>query len=224
MRVSSTRYQRGVVLFMSLIMLVAMTLIGIALFRSVDSSTLIANNLGFRQSALVTADLGTELAVAWLNQNKGSLINDAATSGYYSTEQTGTDFTGTLTSAVSTDNVDWTGASGARRACWVKTFNIGTGSVTCGAAATDQYVDGSGNSLSLIIQRMCDTSGSYGASSTIQCATEGAAVAAGGSKGSVGYGSYAISSKAMIYYRVTSRVTGPRSSTSYLQTMVLVEY
>ena len=223
MKVQCTRSQRGVVLFMTLIMLVAMTLIGLALFRNVDSSTLIANNLGFRQSALVTADLGTELAVVWLNKNKASLISDAETSGYYSTEQTGTDFTGMATSA-STDNVDWTGASGFRRACWVKTFNLATGTITCGATAADQYVDGSGNSLSFIVQRMCDATGSYGASSTIQCATEGAAVAAGGSKGAVGYGSYAISSKAMIYYRVTSRVTGPRNSTSYLQTMVLVEY
>lgn len=213
--------QRGVVLFMALIMLVAMTLMGIALLRSVDSSTLVANNLGFRQSSLVAADLGTELAVRWIENNKGSLISNQDTAGYYATEQTGTDYTGTSTSGDTTDDVDWTGASGSRRACRVKSFT--TTSVTCGSSG-DAYVDSSGNSVSFIIQRMCDAAGAYSAGSTIQCATSSGTVSTGGSKGAAVYGSYAIASKAMIYYRITTRVTGPRNSTGYLQTMVMVEY
>ena len=43
----SRRKQSGVVLFISLIILVAMSLAGIALIRSVDTSNLIAGNLAF---------------------------------------------------------------------------------------------------------------------------------------------------------------------------------
>jgi Tfp pilus assembly protein PilX len=40
--------QQGVVLLMALIMLVALTLAGIALVRSVDTTNLIAGNLAFK--------------------------------------------------------------------------------------------------------------------------------------------------------------------------------
>ena len=42
------RAERGVVLFIALIMLVAMTLTGLALSHSVTTSVLVAGNLGFR--------------------------------------------------------------------------------------------------------------------------------------------------------------------------------
>jgi Tfp pilus assembly protein PilX len=45
------RRQRGAILFIALIVLVAMSLAGIALMRSVDTNVLIAGNLAFRQSA-----------------------------------------------------------------------------------------------------------------------------------------------------------------------------
>ena len=58
--------QRGVVLFIALIVLVAMTLAGIGLMRSVYTSNRIAGNLAFQQSATQSADAGVETAVAWL--------------------------------------------------------------------------------------------------------------------------------------------------------------
>ena len=48
--------QHGVVLLISLIVLVAMTLAGIAVMRSVDTNVLIAGNLAFRNAALSAAD------------------------------------------------------------------------------------------------------------------------------------------------------------------------
>lgn len=197
----------GFVLILALIMMVAMTLLGIALVRSVDTATQVANNLGFKQSSLASADGGTELAVAWLAANKALLTADHADAGYYATEQAPTDFTGTATTAT-TDDVDWSGATGARRA-----FPV--------AAA-----DAAGNKISYIIQRMCDSPGAYTPSSYIQCATSTAntSSSAGQSQGGASYGSYAISGKSMIYYRVTTRSVGPLNSVSYVQTMVLVEY
>lgn len=54
--------QRGAALFIALIALVSMTLAGIALVRSVDTSNLIAGNLAFRQAALHASDTGVETA------------------------------------------------------------------------------------------------------------------------------------------------------------------
>ena len=60
------KQQRGVVLFLALIALVIMSLAAVALIRSVDTNTLIAGNLSFKQAATTSADAGTEAAIAML--------------------------------------------------------------------------------------------------------------------------------------------------------------
>jgi len=74
--------QRGVVLIIALIVLVAMTLAGIALVRSVDTSNIIAGNMAFQQSATHLGDVGAETAIAWLRANPILLSNDNASNGY----------------------------------------------------------------------------------------------------------------------------------------------
>jgi hypothetical protein len=75
--------QRGVVLFFALVALVAMSLAAVALIRSVDTSTIIAGNLAFKQSATIGGDAGIEAAVTWLdnlgiaNSHK-SVLNDGS--------------------------------------------------------------------------------------------------------------------------------------------------
>jgi len=51
-------WQQGIVLPITLIVLVAMTLAGIALLRSIDTSSIIAGNLAFKQSATASGDAG----------------------------------------------------------------------------------------------------------------------------------------------------------------------
>lgn len=58
--------QRGVVLFFTLIALLAMSLAAVALIRSVDTGTMIAGNLAFKQSATSSGNAGTEASIAWL--------------------------------------------------------------------------------------------------------------------------------------------------------------
>ena len=53
-------------LFIALIVLVAMTLAGVALMRSVDTGLVVAGNMAFKQSAIMVADRGTQEAVSWL--------------------------------------------------------------------------------------------------------------------------------------------------------------
>lgn len=65
-----SRTQRGVVLFIALIVLVAMSLAGIAIMRSVDTGNLIAGNVAFKQGTLTSADYGVDEAYRYLENNK----------------------------------------------------------------------------------------------------------------------------------------------------------
>lgn len=83
--VRSPRRQQGIVLFIALIVLVAMTLAGIAMFRSIGAGVIIAGNIAFKQNAASVGDLGIEAARSWLvNQGASDLQADQLTSGYYS--------------------------------------------------------------------------------------------------------------------------------------------
>lgn len=66
--------QRGVVLFIALIVMVAMSLAAIALIRSVDTTNVLIGNLAFRQSSILPANLAVEAAAA-------ALFTDAAPTG-----------------------------------------------------------------------------------------------------------------------------------------------
>lgn len=80
------RAQRGAVLFIALIVLVAMSLAGIAMMRGVDTGALIANNLAFKQGATMAADTGVEAARGWLTANSGGGLNNSnIAAGYFST-------------------------------------------------------------------------------------------------------------------------------------------
>ena len=105
------RAQQGVVLFVSLIILVAMTLAGIALMRSVDTNVLIAGNLAFRQANTMYADTGVEAARAWLTANTASLNNNQPGGAlhYWANYQLGVNFLGTA--PVSSDNYNWAQAA-----------------------------------------------------------------------------------------------------------------
>lgn len=60
--------QRGVVLLITLIVLVAMMLAGIGMMRSIDTTTMIAGNLAFREATLHAGDSGMNTAFSQLLQ------------------------------------------------------------------------------------------------------------------------------------------------------------
>jgi type IV pilus assembly protein PilX len=92
--IASRRTQRGVILFIALIVLVAMSLAGIALMRSVDTNVMIAGNLAFRQGATLAADRAfedpAEGALAWLRNpiNAPLLIADQSPRYWATMQQT----------------------------------------------------------------------------------------------------------------------------------------
>ena len=121
--------EEGVVLFIALIALVVMSLAAVALIRSVDTNTLIAGNLGFKQSATVSADSGVETAITWLNANQASLTSSNTGNGYYAK------YGNTPKSLVDDSTKLATGAG-----------------LTAGK-------DNSGNTITYVIERMCKETG-----------------------------------------------------------------
>lgn len=79
--------QRGVVLLIALIALVALTLAGIALVRSIDTGNVIAGNLAFKQAALQLSDTGVEQAVSDLPNIISTSLDADIPGQYFATRQ-----------------------------------------------------------------------------------------------------------------------------------------
>jgi Tfp pilus assembly protein PilX len=193
------RQQHGVVLIVTLIALVAMTLAGLALVRSVDTSSLIAGNLAFKQSASISSDSGVEAAMAWLGLNQDDLTQDRAGQGYYATSQDELDLTGNTTPGTG-DNLDWGNKNAVVRLAQ----------------------DAVGNQVSYVIHRMCSNPGKLNGAT---CATESIDMdgkSLGSSRQMLTYqpGSWDDAANRG-YYRITVRVEGPRSNVSYTQAVIL---
>ena len=85
--------QHGVVLFIALIALVAMTLTGIALLRTIDTTVMAAGNMAFKQSSILEAEVGFAatlsgtgfVAASGAGGALGALNTNTPASGYYST-------------------------------------------------------------------------------------------------------------------------------------------
>lgn len=76
--------QQGVVVIIALIILIAMSLAGIAANRALEAAVGVAGNLAFKQSSVYGADRATDLAVTWLAANGNILANDNTAEGYLS--------------------------------------------------------------------------------------------------------------------------------------------
>jgi Tfp pilus assembly protein PilX len=200
-----TRSQRGVVLFIALIVIVAMALAGLALVRSVDTNVMVAGNIAFKQGATNAADQGVEAARTWLLAHRSTLSDDQivlATDKYYSNWQATVDFTGN--NPAKTD-FDWTNNS---------------------LEVTPN--DGAGNRVRYVIHRLCANSNTTPASTTcvkISSTTTGSTSGGGEYVGRRGYEGGGASSgfnltATTVYYRVTVRVDGPRNTTSYVQALM----
>ena len=78
------RKQQGVVLFIALIVLVAMSLAGVALWRSIGTGVMIAGNIAIQRGAVTSSDVGIEAARTWLMNQTPTVLNNTQTAGYVS--------------------------------------------------------------------------------------------------------------------------------------------
>lgn len=189
--------QRGVVLVVALIVLVAMSLGGIAILRSVDTATLIAGNIAFKQRTLAGADLGLEAAIKWISDNRNSLNNDNTGAAYFASLSRETSL----------------------RFAWEKPASW--------SVAKDVGTDAAGNKVQYVIHRMCTTTGIGFNEAGQSCATdvgarEGGAAATPSEGASSVAGAPGYTPAPRIYLRITVRSSGPRNAVSYVQSMVLV--
>lgn len=199
--------QAGMVMMFSLIILVLMSLGGLALLRSMDTSNMIAGNMAFQQSATHSSDAGVEAAINWLETNNaaaGVLNASIPAAGY----------------AASTPAVP---ATLNGEAFW----NFFTPSGLCflpvaGGACTAApgVPDAAGNTVVFMVQRLCNGTGAPAGNG---CAALPSATAANNSGNNEGAGEeliVAATASTAIYYRITVRVNGPRNAVSYVQAVV----
>ncbi len=190
------RAQRGVVLFIALIVLVAMSLAGIALLRGVDTGVLMAGNLAFRQGTMHVGDMGLEAARTWLlAQSSTSLYNPILANAYNADWAENVVLVGTAIGAQT--QYDWSTAA----------------NVTAPAPPA-------GYTVSYVIHRLCAGTGDPSAVTCVK-QTGTATSGGGGTKGAAAFGQIAIQVSTSALYRVTVRVVGPRNTTSYVQAVVL---
>jgi Tfp pilus assembly protein PilX len=179
------------VLFIALIVLVSMTLAAIGMTRSIDTSNLVAGNMAMKQSALNASDQAIEEAVAWLEGQAGK---------------------GTLMN----DNaaLGYFSATPVQEPKWTASDAWGN-SVCAHTCATDT----AGNVTRYVIHRMC-TQSDVAAGGANQCAWSGTSSSGDGNSNDVASASGRFKGGGSIFYRVTSRVDGPRNTQSYTQVMV----
>jgi type IV pilus assembly protein PilX len=185
------RSQRGVVLFIALIALVAITLASIALIRSVDTANVIAGNFAFKESTIHATDVGTETAaeaMPTLVAGDGSI---ASANKYYPVRQS------------------------------VNSLGI--------PAVQKTSIAGTGNFVQYVVERMCEP--------VVNLSTGALISATGPNQGNnTNVSDFCVTTERCtppssrnaspicevgdIYYRVTTRVSGPRGTISVVQSVV----
>jgi len=187
MRRHRSRSQRGVVLFIALIVLVAMTMAGIAIMRSVDTGNLISGNFAFKQGTLQAGDNGANSAITWLlaNEYNGVLNNSNTGQGYMALAYT------------APTEPDWT-----TDAAWANAVTAGTDAV--------------GNKAQYLINRLCDKQGSFNGGGITCTVLQQTGAAAGCSNGE-NPNAMECRKPPQLLFRITTRTTGPRNTMSIIQ-------
>ena len=200
-------HQRGLSLFIALIALAVISLASVALIRSVDTATVIAGNVSFKQSTVNSGEAALIEVSRWIGDrmaNPATVVemeSNNTANGYYARET----FSSNPASALPKLNDQATWVAGSRAAV-VK---------DCGGALGDR--DCSGNEIRYIVERMCRNAGP---ANTDHCL--------------FGPGSDTTSSQGVkndpdprpsgttssVIYRVTARVLGPKDTVSYIQSFI----
>lgn len=212
--VASPAGERGVVLILALVMLVSMTLAGIALYRQIGTGLVIARNLTFQRAAVVAADLGIEAARTWVtSQQPATLLAEQQVAGafvYYPA---------------------WCyGAAAATRSNAGVPVNCGNNLATADFDPL-QYDwtqsnlvtadDGAGNEVRYVIHRLCALPGGIRITDTPgqRCVIIGRETTSQ-AQGVDSYGGKKMTIVTMPYYRITARVRDRQNTIAYTQAII----
>lgn len=211
----SRHRQRGVVLMIALIMLIALTLGGLALFRQTGAAVMIASNLTFKNSALVATDRGSEAARNWLVTSGVDLGVASVANGYYPSW---------CNTSVNGANVPDANNDGVEDDCKASpapsTFDPLVYNWANSALATAN--DGNGNAIRYVIHRLCRIPGSLNHTNAQsipqECVT--AATACQGTDTHTDEAANVSTTCLYPYFRVTTQTTGPKNTVAYAQTII----
>jgi hypothetical protein len=196
--------QRGATLIIALIVLVAMSLAGIATMRSVDTSALVAGNIAFKESAVSGADQGIQAGLTWLVGVNSSPVTGPTL--YANMNVPGVSSTGYYSTVGQVDK-DWTDPSN-----WNNAHGLNGG-----------LADAAGNVIYYIVERLCtldsckpdDTcAGEYNYCSSTPDATTLSGEGLDMSRPQF------FRRPPSYHYRVTARAVGPRNSVIIVQTHI----
>jgi Tfp pilus assembly protein PilX len=202
-RLPTPRSQRGTMLIIALIVLVAMTLAGIATMRSVDTATLMAGNIAFRQSALNAVDQGLQAGYALIGTVNADLTKDstqwtAPAIGFYS--------------SAPTTEPNWSDP-----AVW---NNADRPAVKLNGGAQDA----AGNVVWFIAERLCLKPNCKALEKCDGVVNLCGSTPSAGTLSKEGEDNFRVTGKLNAipqpHYRITARAVGPRNSVTIVQTLV----
>lgn len=190
--------QSGISLLITLIALMLLSLAGAAMMRASDFGGIVIGNIAFRQASVHASDVGVEHARNWILTQSTAMVASGGTvttlhnnvAGRYSA--TWGDF--------DPKTFAWTDVAQA--------YRMTSGELPAGMAGYTVY---------WVVHRMCQNAGVPSTAAT-NCIKVSSSTTEGESKKAALYGDYTKSgSSEAPYYRITSRVDGPRSTTTYVQ-------
>jgi hypothetical protein len=198
--------QRGVVLFVALIVMVALSLAAIALIRSVDTTNAIVGNLAFRLASILPANASIEQAASALfsDADIGSVVHipdktiNVPAENYFACRQ------GLPTCGGPVED--------ARGVPAVLQKKSTASALTMKFDATDSSTPATDTQVTYLIERMC---GASGPATTLNCDL----VPPKGNPGNT-LGDAEASPGSVPFYRVTVRVDGPKNTASFVQAML----
>jgi type IV pilus assembly protein PilX len=203
---------RGASLLFALLTLAAMSLAAVALVRSVDTASLVAGNLGFKQASVAATGQAAEAAIARLVALRAASQLDAVRAGeaYYPTAFENLDIRDRSTAATRAV-VDWNGDGCATP--------YTAGFANCLASRPVPTLVG--NDARYVITRLCasagaPTGGNFCAKPVNSSLSEGVG------RGGLGYpsGRGGTIVDAGPYYRIVVRTVGARNTVSYTESIV----
>lgn len=200
-RAHRPRQERGVVLFIALLVMVALSLAGIALIRSADTATIVAGNLAFKQAAASAVDRSIEHAIDALFNP----VADPAASKPVIVDKQGD---------VKAQNYFSSVRLKAGKIPEIPD-ELQSSTAFAGAGLNKDLVpvDAAGNKSFYVIERMCANPGPAVGSN---CNLSGAAL--GADAGTQHY--EGLTRPGDAFYRVTVRVEGPRNTVAYAQAIL----
>ena len=243
--VSMSGKQRGVVLLLTLIILVAMTLASIGMMRSVDTATVVAGNLAFKQSTAYAADGGTSTGFnAMTTFANTATPADKLVLGFNSGQPCPPGLSAAIQALICPAGVilPWGYQSTPINACEVTNTCVGPPTNTAGAAiagcpagatqsqwyqctgswvgAPSINIAATGTTVSYMIHRMCTLANQVPA--VPDPATLGSQSCQSYTPPPTSKGGTIIPGIPSFYYRITTRSAGPRNTVTYTQTLVLI--